>query len=124
MQPSNEAAIQSDYQTTIGSRSHTGNTALTSAHGDRCRFVLERRSRCNRKRRFPTVSSASPCNTVLFCRESPNRRRNFQVASSRSWPIKKYFSSHPPRNVLVINDFFQTSAILGGLRFIGTVSCQ
>jgi hypothetical protein len=39
-------------------------------------------------------------------------------------PIKKYFSAHPHRNVLVINDFFQTSAILGGLRFIGTVSCQ
>src|SRR5881398_3616670 len=48
MQRSNEAAIQSDYQTTIGSRSHTGKTALTSARGDRCRFVLERRSRCNR----------------------------------------------------------------------------
>src|SRR5256886_11264595 len=48
MQRSNEAAIQSDYQTTIGSRSHIGKTALTSARGDRCRFVLERRSRCNR----------------------------------------------------------------------------
>src|SRR5256885_16878303 len=48
MQRSNEAAIQSDYQTTIGSRSHTGKTALTSARGDRCRFVLEIRSRCNR----------------------------------------------------------------------------
>ena len=48
MQRGNEAAIQSDYQTTIGSRSHIGKTALTSARGDRCRFVLERRSRCNR----------------------------------------------------------------------------
>src|SRR5438552_14252479 len=48
MQRSNEAAIQSDYQTTIGSRSHTGKTALTSARGDRCRFILKRRSRCNR----------------------------------------------------------------------------
>src|SRR5437016_13901378 len=48
MQRSNEAAIQSDYQTTIGSRSHIGKTALTSARGDRCRFVLDRRSRCNR----------------------------------------------------------------------------
>src|SRR5438477_6105182 len=48
MQRSNEAAIQSGYQTTIGSRSHIGKTAPTSARGDRCRFVLERRSRCNR----------------------------------------------------------------------------
>src|SRR5205814_3092733 len=47
MQRSNEAAIQSDYQTTIGSRSHTGKTALTSARGDRCRFVLESSSKRN-----------------------------------------------------------------------------
>src|SRR5438046_10742295 len=46
MQRSNEAAIPSDYQTTIGSRSHTGKTALTSARGDRCRFVLDMRFRC------------------------------------------------------------------------------
>src|ERR1044071_2656331 len=48
MQRSNEAAIQSDCQTTISSRSQTGKTALTSARGDQCRVVLERRSRCNR----------------------------------------------------------------------------
>src|SRR2546430_17275521 len=35
MQRSNEAAIQSGYQTTIGSRSHIGKTAPTSARGDR-----------------------------------------------------------------------------------------
>jgi hypothetical protein len=42
MQRSNEAAIQSDYQTTIGSRSHIGKTALTSdAHrADGKRFVV------------------------------------------------------------------------------------
>src|SRR5437763_11956096 len=47
MQRSNEAAIQSDHQTTIGSRSDTGKTALTSARGDRCRFVLESSSKRN-----------------------------------------------------------------------------
>src|SRR5438046_10573711 len=50
MRRSNEAAIQSDYQTTIGYRSHTGKTALTAARGARDRFVLQRRSRCTTSR--------------------------------------------------------------------------
>ena len=39
-------------------------------------------------------------------------------------PIQKYFSAHPHRNIVFINDFFPMSVILGGLHFTVVVSCQ
>lgn len=38
--------------------------------------------------------------------------------------VKKYFSTHPHRNIVFINDFFPMSVILEGLHFTVVVSCR
>ena len=121
MQRGNEAAIQSDYQSTIGSRSHIGKTALTSARGDRCRFVLESVQ--------DVIEAALP---ELFHRPHLTAQSYFaanrqidaetsRLAFSRSCRSRNISALIRTGTSYSLTIFFPTSVILEGLRF--TVDC-
>ncbi len=82
-----------------------GKTAPTSARGDRCRFVLESVQN--------VIQAALPsCFIGLTLQHSPILPRitksteKLPASFFPIMPIKKYFSAHPHRNIVVINDFF------------------
>ena len=106
MQRSNEAAIQSDYQTTIGSRSHTGKTALTSARGDRCRFVLERRSRCNPSGASQLFHRPHVTTQSYFAANRQIDAETCRLAFSRSCRSRNISALIRTGTFVFINDFF------------------
>ena len=118
MQRSNEAAIQSDYQTTIGSRSHTGKTALASARGDRCRFVLERRSRCNQSGASQLFHRPHLATQSYFTANHQIDAETSRLAFSRSWRSRNISALIRTGTSYSLTIFFQMSAILEGLHFI------